>query len=374
MKPQHPTILRMRERYSACTATTTRGLLRYVRTHAMREYKLPLPETKTYRPVEPYLRETSKSKYDARCREVRYAAAEKTDKRLRRRLYGHLSIPAKTIAGIIARAEWVAGQRSLYRTPPDARELSVTIPIVTSSDREACEAAGVRMVRRGADWDVAPTLRRSYYEHIDGATTWRNGRAVSYTRAVNTTYVTAIGLLVVGGAAIRVHETEWRVTATDGYRLDIDSHGLRVVHIATGDDYHPTLAQWWQTRTTGVADFSAAIAALREQRARVDAANARIAAEREARIDAVIAACHENLQVCVSDSLRAGNCAVGTLGFARANGIDPRRHVPVTVLTRLARTLPVPETVDRLLRVLSVASDRYTAELTRGYSLLEEHR
>lgn len=110
-------------------------------------------------------------------------------------------------------------------------------------------------------------------------------------------------------------ETTYTLQAGRGYQWGTDTHGVRLVRLADGDDYHPTTDEVRAGR-------AAIVTALRERSTTRKAASK--AAQREAAV--IERACKDGVWVCLGDSIAAGNCRAGTESFARRHGLDTRRH------------------------------------------------
>ena len=289
---------------------------------------------------------------------ARLTRAERENAAYRRRLYGHLMRPARTLAGAISHANEAHQLAAGGKTPPALRERTALLPLAAADAALAAEL-GAEVVRRGKDWQIEATLRTSHVVHADAATEWRNGRAVGYTRAMNISRVTSAAMVLRSGAAVAValHTERYELAAPAAHRWEIDANGLRLVGPA--GDYHPTAAECWAAR----AD---ACAALVEQ----IAVNAATRAA-EAATDRAAAAELEGVYVCLADSLRGGNCRAGSEAFARRAGLDARAHVPASLLVSAARR--VGESMDRVRLALASAVRRHRRECAQGYALLAEH-
>jgi len=217
---------------------------------------------------------------------------------------------------------------------------------------EEADALGVLVCRRGKDWSITGSHRTSH-NHSPGQTTWKNGRAVSYSRAVNTTTIRALAVML-SPRLVRA-DLNGRLVAIPapvGCAWNIDSHGLR---IARGpDDYHPEGMDF-------LADDPAAqmLSKLEANAATRRATALRALAEQAA---------SEGIYVCLADSIRAGNCRVGSESFAARHGLDRARHYGAPELLAIANG-----DGGRVRLAITAAKYRHAADLARGYSLLAEH-
>lgn len=236
-----------------------------------------------------------------------------------------------------------------------------------SVDADYAESIGASVVRRGKDWKVIGTTRVPDigYSHSYGETEWRRGRAVGYTRATNTTRVLAAadvrrGILYAAIAARPALGDLRTITlrAPQGYRWDRDQAGVRLVSRTSPDaDFHPTAAQIAAARSGECANIVAALIAAMAQRAETAARNS----------PAAMAALLADGYVCRADSLRAGNCAVGTDAWIGRAGLDPRAHVRADVVERLGAGNA------RVTSVLQAAAARHARECALGVAMLAEH-
>jgi hypothetical protein len=76
----------------------------------------------------------------------------------------------------------------------------------------------------------------------------------------------------------------------------------------------------------------------------------------------------DEVMVCAVDSIRAGNCRAGTERFAEAHRINLQRHIPATVLARIATSDP-----KRVETVINFARKREAMEQVKGYAELKNH-
>ncbi len=75
------------------------------------------------------------------------------------------------------------------------------------------------------------------------------------------------------------------------------------------------------------------------------------------------------VMVCLADSLRAGNCRAGSENWARNHGFDTRRHYTPAELLAMANG-----DTRRVALVCLAATRRTIAELSRGFSVVADHR
>lgn len=75
----------------------------------------------------------------------------------------------------------------------------------------------------------------------------------------------------------------------------------------------------------------------------------------------------EGVMVCIGDSLRAGNCRVGTESWGQQFGLSPKEHYRPNYLLKLA---PKDK---RVALVVAQAIRRHRMEMERGYGIVSEH-
>ncbi len=150
------------------------------------------------------------------------------------------------------------------------------------------------------------------------------------------------------------------VIAPRGYRWGTDQHGIRLFKGSNpSDDYHPdsddlrTLTGYAIARKLRENERTRkeSLAKLRQQKGAIRRAE------------------REGARVCLADSVRAGNCLVGTTSWARQHKLDPARHYRPSKLLALANG-----DMARVSIVCAVALRRHNAEMARGYSILAEHK
>lgn len=198
----------------------------------------------------------------------------------------------------IARIKWM---------PSELVPIKVGVLVAVSEDWARKAKAPLNM--RGKDASIYPTRRYSHGEHSEGVTEWRNGKAVSYTRATHNNYVRSFALINGPVCEYALHEWEFRFTCPDGYSWRVDSLGLCLV-AGDGVEYHPELHEL--RSKDPVSHMVASIAASRRQRQERLAANLKD-----------LPAGAESCRVTLEDSRRAGNCVEGTLRWCSAKlGMD----------------------------------------------------
>jgi len=219
---------------------------------------------------------------------------------------------------------------------------------------ELAESQGVEVCKRGKDWSVVPAIN-PYFQHTDGSTEWKNGRAVSYTRATNTTGVRSYGIVLSEKSAVFfIVEKKVEITLPEGVTWDIDDMGIR---IKKGKyDFHPTAGEIMSMNPIVVM-----VAELER--------NAELQKKIELEL-AVEVANSAGVYVCAKDSLRVGNCLQGTIKFANNLGIDPVNHYAASQLL----TMVVKNEYQRFKLVINFACRRFKGEMEKGFSLISDHR
>lgn len=368
-KSVHPTLARVRAEYPRCTAQTTAGLARYVHANKSTFPSHPIP-FETPGLVQYFdgnwvgndRTQTDKERFILRRHQIRYDQAEKTNEKLRKRLYGRFSVPAKSVGGVAKRAEEYNQILSMGKHP---------LPIVENAvlmgchyrDQRFFEQQGIKICRRGYNWSISASLSPSRVAHTDGETLWKNGRAVKYTRAENDNQIRSFALIQNNGTklAVMFHETEYALTAPAGYVWDKDLNGIKLVDVNNrADDYHPSAQECFEAQRDESAGIVAAIQRNKNIRQQ------EIAKLRAEKADA------EGVFVCLADSLRGGNCLTGSLGFASRAELSTKRHISAEALMEAA--VKVGENMGRVRLAISQAIHRHRREMAQGFALLSEHK
>jgi len=235
----------------------------------------------------------------------------------------------------------------------EGNPLSVTV--------ELARQLGATVVCRGKDASLTSTRETSNTVHKAGSTIWRNGRAVSYIRATNDSYVRSFALIVSPQRAeYIIHTTAGAVTLPPGYHWERDPSGLldglsAVITASPGDDYHPSGADM-----LGVNAAEGIVGKILENRDR----------RRVLRAEYVVEAARaQGVYVCAADSTRAGNCQTGTASFAARHGLELNRHYSAHEIIGLAG-----EQADRVRLVVTAAILRHEREMQAGVCLMSAHR
>ena len=250
-----------------------------------------------------------------------------------------------------------------YR-PPTRREIErdrlALIPLGPQHAALAARTAREQYPRR-RNWD---SPEASY--HQIGVTTTHHGRYSHRCRFERLSYVPVMrscGMVTAGRALLLIGNDTIRIRAPRGWRFGRDENGLYLTRLRETREafrYHPTSDEW----ASGLAAIRAA-AIEHEQTQRRVASDARDQRRRD-REDAALLATLP-VYVCLRDSRTAGNCAAGTVAWARRHDLDPTLHVPADIVRRLADRNP------QAMRAVESAERRTLTEIRRGYSLLSDH-
>ena len=171
---------------------------------------------------------------------------------------------------------------------------------------------GAKVVRRGKCWNFSSTYATSSVTHSRGYS--NHMRKGGYVRARNFSWVRAFALATPATLFVVIHETERQIHAPDGYHWDKDDLGIRIVHTATGNDYHPASHEMLQFSGMWMVSQIGVMNQLRERRRREDAEKRQSAEQLERRMIMVLS--DSTIRVNLDDSRRAGNCIEGSLVFA----------------------------------------------------------
>lgn len=202
--------------------------------------------------------------------------------------------------------------------------------------------------------------------HQIGIKTVNHGRyshRCRYERVSYTPVMRSCGMITPGRALLLIGNDTIRIRAPRGWRFGRDENGLYLTRTSETREafrYHPTSDEW----SAGLSAIRAA-AIDHEQTQRRVAREAR-EQRRQARKDAALLATIP-VYVCLRDSRTAGNCAAGTVAWARRHDLDPTLHVPAEIVRRLADRNP------QAMRAVESAERRTLTEIRRGYSLIADH-
>jgi hypothetical protein len=240
---------------------------------------------------------------------------------------------------------------------------SVRIPCLRDFDAATVPVQNqwsVRSINTYWHETVAPSLI-----HRPHTTVWKNGKPRTGDHARYDVYVMSIawidrstGLL----HYIREYpenlspgKRQVVVGAAAGCRWDIDDNGLRLLDVATGDDYHPSDEELLRCNPSQTCVYE-----LRRNAEKRRAEKAAAVAE---------AAAAEGVMVCLADSIRAGNCRTGSESFAARHQLDPRRHYHARELASIANG-----DSGRVRLAISSAVRRHMHEMAQGFCALADHR
>jgi hypothetical protein len=170
---------------------------------------------------------------------------------------------------------------------------------------------------RKYQWEIVPGKETAIIADVCAESRYKNGKWKTVTRADHRASLTSYSVVSKNGRQVKHFKTcglTGKVeTSTErvpvGYKLDQDKLGLRIVRVSDGRDYHPDYYQRLKPITTWVTSMES-LDQLRDKQALEQALET--LAIREAR----------NTRVTLQDSRRAGNCAAGSLTFAKRLGYD----------------------------------------------------
>lgn len=364
-KKKHPCVDRVRSAIAdICSATTIRGLVRFVRTHhgCLAGATIPLD------PKRPKWHELA-ARWRPSGQADRWIPRDErwdSDERIRRRLKHDAEFRRRTRAALRRLATVAAGRYSPERHDKAseavrrASQLGLTVPLRIDPrlDELPVKWRDLSYSPAAKDASARATLGSPSRDRRAGWTTWKNGTPRSYTRATDDSLVLSAARLNRDGSLDYWFQEpggqreQWHHAAPDGLKWDRDANGLRLVR--GPDDYHPTAAE-----LRGGADALARMAEALRRNAEVRRRNAAEGAAEHA--DA------EGVYVCLADSLRGGNCRAGTEAFGRRHGLDG--HVPAGRLLDVAGAADLP----RVRLAIRAATVRHRREMAQGYADLQDH-
>ena len=368
------------------TATTLRGAIKYLRSHrqsaslpglhyiTLRKRCLRNPEQSKCYAVACYRQTnwTARRDWLARSDDRKSkpdAKRARDDKQFRRQYLRQLRAEEKrlvretnTLSGITSSWDRLSQTRVSLKSVADSREIACgkrnqvkytpqqQYHLISVNSRTA-RLAGCAINMTGKDAIIKPVVRSSYGYHSPGETEWKNGRPVSYTRATHENYVRSFAIFGDNPQTIcyALHGTEYTITLPDGYAWRADMYGLcAYITSSQGDDFH--VDAYYLLK--GAADIVKRLESNRQRRIQI-----------ETKYWAEIADM-DGVWVGVDDSIRAGNCRVGTQIFATKHGLDINRHYPALEVFRLG-SLDVMFGLVRL--AITAATLRHKHEMECGY-------
>jgi hypothetical protein len=352
-----------RARALGCTAKTTAGIVRFLRANSG-EYdgRLDTP----HRSWGDNAQETARTADP----DAKRARADKKFRRrwvadIRRQAEKLVLVPMGTLAEVSGAVDTISDRRAqlaefFRRTAIAGVNLDYAIPpvpvgVLVDVDQHTARKAGVKLDMRGKDARIILTRGSSRLVSAPGETEWKNGRAVSYTRATRDNYVRSFAVIRDDQTVdYALHTLEMRIELPAELAWDAEKNGLRAYRTDSNrDDYHPDASDLF----AGVARI---VAKLEENRARRLVEEARLTAERA---DA------EGVYICLADSLRAGNCQAASEAWMTRHGLEKNRHyAAVEILGLIGQDDP-----GRARLAISAAVHRHHREMERGYAELAEH-
>lgn len=235
-----------------------------------------------------------------------------------------------------------------------------TIPLGRVSSAEVREGE-YRQYPRRKNWNAPePSTIDDRYSWSLKENMGRYSSRCTFTRWEYTPKVTCYAVIL-EERKLEFHWTDqvFLLTSPRGYRWDKDESGIRLVSLSVLDkDYHPNSDDLLFYKRS---EMSATINRLYSQRLEVK----RKAREDKARVRR---AEKEGAMICLRDSLKAGNCEVGTLSFAKRHGLDPKRHYLPTTLLKIANG-----DTHRVQLAVVIGLRRHRKEMQQGFALLEDH-
>lgn len=227
---------------------------------------------------------------------------------------------------------------------------------VSIYDAQWLRNRGAQIDFRGKNATIRHTLKNSYGIHRDPETEWKNGKPISYTRAVHDNYVRSFVIIEdERTATIAVHTQDKKVELPQGYKFAIDASGLKVCSVADNDaDYHPTCRELWD-----LGDGKKIVSLIETNAAKRKKELEDFEREKQEL---------EGVMVCAADSKNGGNCKEGTLSFIQRNSFSADRHYEARFLLPLCKKEP------RVRLAIAHAVKRHKKELEQGYSVISDHR
>jgi len=232
--------------------------------------------------------------------------------------------------------------------------------LLVPCDAETAHRHGVRGLSGIAvnKWDCEPIYTATWVSSGAGAWCRKDGTHTCYTYGKywepgsHCIYVRSVALIRDDMRTLEyiLHMTRVTIALPDGYQWDRDRHGLRAYDMRSPrDDFHPDADDL--LRMDGVA-IAAKIESNRQRRLEVEAKQRADEAEMQ------------GVWIGLSDSVRAGNCPVGSTRWAIEHGLDPQRYYPAIEVYRAGVG---NGNAGRVRVAISAAIIRHRHDMERGY-------
>ncbi len=184
-------------------------------------------------------------------------------------------------------------------------------------------------------------------------------RKISYTPAV-TSYAAAFGSRLVA----RVWDKTYKYRAPHGYRFGTDSLGVYIQRKSEtrGRFRYHLLSD--EVRA-GKAAMRAAVIKHTQTQIQADLAARQAASDFASQSKHHALAIKLGIWISIADSDKAGNCRAGAVTWGRKHNLTTKRHYPVALIARLAKT---HYSVGRVIRAAKV---RAVEDLIRGYCVID---
>lgn len=183
--------------------------------------------------------------------------------------------------------------------------------------------------------------------------------------------VRSYGYVVSGGMVLKWHILDDRgeTKSLHGYRWGRDKNGIKLFSVANSiDDFHPTTEDVRLGAKHCIAKLKENATTRRKFAKQIKSNERKSKAKIKQEMAIIRRAEREGLAVCVTDSIKAGNCLAGTLNWAARHGLQPGKHYrPSEVLKKANGDR------HRVALVVAYAMRRHQLEMSRGYAELADH-
>lgn len=195
----------------------------------------------------------------------------------------------------------------------------------------------------------------------------------TYTHWTYQPWVTSYAWLTYAGKSIgwRIWAETGTTKAPRGYRWERDANGVKLVSVADPrNDYHPDSEDLRTLSPRQLAAKLRANAATRRAADKLARAEAAKTKKQQAEDrSAMRRAEQEGAEICLADSIRAGNCQAGTKNFADRHGLDISKHYRPTQILKIANG-----EAHRVRLAVAVGLRRHRHEMDQGFCVIADHR
>ena len=231
------------------------------------------------------------------------------------------------------------------------------IPLGNDSENEVERAIKKQHPQR-KNWETTQAERSEYGPNCN---TIDHGRYSSRCTFTHYTYRPVIGSWAfIKGDSLEFHYTGKIsiLLPPSGYSWKKDANGIHIISTDGKKDYHPDSDD---LRNYSKSDIRAK--ALNNYKIRKEELK-----QQKRNLLLIKKAEKEGAMICLKDSIRSGNCQVGTINFANRHNLNPQKHYPPTQLLKIANGQ-----ADRVAIAVAVGLRRHYREMRQGFCEIANH-